>query len=69
MARRRYSREAVQRAVRSGAIPPLVCALCGQRFWTEDQRKQHDGGTRNGVRVCLYTVARGDQQHSPLIGH
>lgn len=37
----RYSREATQRAVRAGYIPPLVCAACGQRFWTEEQKRAH----------------------------
>ncbi len=50
----RYSREAVQRAVREGYLPPIVCALCGQRFWTEEQKRQHEGGVLNGWRICQH---------------
>jgi hypothetical protein len=52
----RYSREATMRAVRRGDLPPLVCSACGWRYWTEEQRAKHDGGIKNGVRICYYGV-------------
>lgn len=50
----RYSRESTRRAIRAGTCAPIVCALCGQRFWTVEQEQAHQGGVLYGLRVCMY---------------
>jgi primosomal protein N' len=52
----KYSRESRLRAVRAGHHPPIMCATCGQSFWTYDQKTLHHSRTASGLGVCLYVA-------------
>jgi hypothetical protein len=49
----RYSRESRLRAIKAGYCPPLMCATCGQSFWTEEQKRAHYGSSA-GKSYCQY---------------
>jgi hypothetical protein len=52
----KYSREARMRAIKAGYQPPLMCATCGQSFWTEAQKQEHYG-ISGGKSYCQYAPA------------
>lgn len=52
----RYSREAMKRSVAAGYAPPISCAACGQRFWSEQQKREHYGISA-GKSYCQYAPA------------
>ena len=52
----RYSRESRMRAIKAEYHPPVLCANCGQSFWSEEQKRAHVG-VSNGKSYCQYAPA------------
>jgi hypothetical protein len=53
MARR--TREGAARLMRLTNGPTVQCGACGRRFWTYDEKTQHQGRTASGLVVCRYS--------------
>ncbi len=52
----KYSRESRMRAIKAGWHPPIMCAACGQSFWSEEQKREHYGVSA-GKSYCQYAPA------------